>query len=256
MSLLASVVGLGFLLAAPALPPPPERHFNDYADLVSAADAQRLDEKLQALEQGGYQVVVAIFPELPSPSLEDFTVRTAQAWGVGDKKLDTGAVLFVFVKDRKSRLEVGYGLEDRIPDAMAKQILDDLIAPNFRAGNYAQGLSAAIDGIAAAIGGTYTVRAPEPTGGGGWRWLWWFHEHPFVWIIAFFTVHLFLSRFRWYRSLSSSSGNWSSSGWSSGSSGSSGSSSSSWSSSSSSSSSSSFSGGGGSFGGGGASGSW
>ena len=69
--------------------------------------AERLDAKLRAFdEQTSSQIVVAVFPELPSPSLEDFTIRTAQSWRVGRKKLDNGVVLFVFVKDRKPRIEV------------------------------------------------------------------------------------------------------------------------------------------------------
>jgi len=73
-------------------------------------------------------VLVVLFPELPSPSLEDFTIRTAQAWRVGQKKLDNGVILFVFVKDRKLRMEVGYGLEGALPDALAARIIADTIA--------------------------------------------------------------------------------------------------------------------------------
>ena len=136
--LVTAAAALSSAGAADQLPPPPARYFNDYASLVSAADAARLDAELKAFdEQTSNQVVVAVFPELPSPSLEDFTIRAAQSWRAGREKLDNGVVLFVFVKDRKSRMEVGYGLEGALPDVTAKQILDDVMAPRFRTGDFA-----------------------------------------------------------------------------------------------------------------------
>jgi uncharacterized protein len=145
-----------------SLPPPPRAYFNDEAAFVGAEVARRLDEKLRRFdEQTGNQIVVVVFPKLPSPSLEDFTVRTAQAWRVGRKELDNGAVLFVFVQDRKLRLEVGYGLEERIPDIAAKRIVSDVIAPRFRAGDPAAGLEAGIDAVLAAARGTPQEAAPS-----------------------------------------------------------------------------------------------
>lgn len=161
-----SLCGLAWLAAAPAadgqpIPPPPARHFNDYAGLVAAAEADRLDAKLRAFEQQQTsQIVVAIFPALPEAgALEEYTARTAQAWRVGEKGRDNGAVLFVFVRDRKLRLEVGYGLEARLPDAIAKRIIEDEIAPGFRAGQPAAGLDAGIEAIFRATRGEYQPRA-------------------------------------------------------------------------------------------------
>jgi uncharacterized protein len=142
--------------AAETLPPPPTAYFNDYARLVSPADAQRIDAKLrQFAEQTSTQVLVTVFESLPSPSLEDFTVRTAQSWRVGRKDWDNGAVLFVFVNDRKMRIETGYGLEGALPDQLAGRILDEQVRPRFRAGDWTGGLEAGIDGILAATRGEY-----------------------------------------------------------------------------------------------------
>ncbi len=159
---LPGIVAAALLLAGPtwaaetALPAAPAQYFNDYASLVSADEAARLEAQLRGFDtETSNQVVVAIFPELPSPSLEDFTIRTAQAWRAGRKKLDNGVVLFVFVKDRKIRLEVGYGLEGALPDALAKRIVDDEIASRFRAGDPAGGLTAGIDAILKATRGEY-----------------------------------------------------------------------------------------------------
>lgn len=168
----ASVLGTLIWLASAAslaaevsIPPAPKSYFNDHAGLVSTDVARRLEERLQRFdEESSNQVVVAIFPELPSPSLEDFTVRTAQSWRVGRKKLDNGAVLFVFVKDRKMRLEVGYGLEGALPDATAKRIIEDVIAPAFGAGKHAQGIEAGIDAIIAATRGEYRPEERKPGG--------------------------------------------------------------------------------------------
>jgi uncharacterized protein len=145
--------------AEPPLPPPPRAYFNDEAGVVSAADARRLDDKLRAFAaETSTQLVVAIYKELPSASLEDFTVRTAQSWRVGNKEHDNGAVLFVFPKERKLRIEVGYGLEGALPDALARRIISERIAPHLRAGDFAAGLEAGIDGMIAATRGEYRAQ--------------------------------------------------------------------------------------------------
>lgn len=171
MRLLASALGAAVVSAAlgagaQTVPPPPRLYFTDDAGLVSAADAARLNEKLARFDQeSSNQVLVVIYPELPSPSLEDFTGRAAQAWKVGRGKLDNGVVLFVFVKDRRMRMEVGYGLEGALPDATAKRIIEDVIAPAFREGQPARGLEAGIDAILAATRGEYKAE-PRPARSG------------------------------------------------------------------------------------------
>jgi len=153
-------------LAEERLPPPPTSYFNDYAGLVPAADAARLEAKLEAFEkQTSNQVVVAIFPALPSPSLEDFTNRTAESWKAGGKELDNGVVFFVFVRDRKLRIETGYGLEGALPDAIASRILNEQVVPRFRAGDWTGGIEAGVDGIIAATKGEYTAPPPRRAGG-------------------------------------------------------------------------------------------
>ena len=137
--------------------------------MVAADDARRIDDKLRRFDdETSSQVVVAIFSDLPSPSLEDFTNRTAESWKVGRKELDNGAVLFVFVNDRKIRMEVGYGLEGALPDILARRIIDEEIAPRFREGRFAEGVSAGADAIMAATRGEYTAPpARKPSSDGG-----------------------------------------------------------------------------------------
>jgi len=143
-------------------PPAPKAYFNDYAGVVSGDDARRLDAKLREFEkQTSTQVLVTVFPELPSPSMEDFTVRASASWKAGRKELDNGAVFFVFVKDRKMRIETGKGLEGALPDILAGRILDEQVRPRFRQGDWAGGLEAGIDGIIAATKGEYTAPPPK-----------------------------------------------------------------------------------------------
>jgi uncharacterized protein len=140
----------------------PSRHFDDRAGIVSPASAGRLDARLRAYEaESGRQVYVSIFAELPSPSLEDFCVRTATAWRVGRKGLDDGVILFAFVRQRKLRIEVGYGLEDRIPDAIAKRILEEHVAPRLAAGDVDGGFEAGVAAILAAAEGR-PLPSPAP----------------------------------------------------------------------------------------------
>src|SRR5262249_52525434 len=145
--------------ASSGLPPPPTAYFNDYAGFLPASEAARLDAKLkQFADETSNQIVVAIFPSLPEGQpLEDFTVETAQSWRVGEKAHDNGAVLFVFPKDRKLRIEVGYGLEGALPDAIAKRIIAETIVPVLRAGNPAAAMEAGIDAMMAATRGEYTA---------------------------------------------------------------------------------------------------
>jgi uncharacterized protein len=242
---LALALAAAFLAAVPArgdvaIPPPPAHYFNDGAALVSAGDASRIDAKLRDLdEQTSTQIVVAIFPELPEPSLEDFTVRTAQAWRVGRKKLDNGAVLFIFVKERLSRIEVGYGLEGALPDAVCKDILQDRLAPEFRAGRYAAGIDAAIDAMIQATRGEYkaTGRSAAPSKGIPQGCI------TAIVLALFFGFPLFFRRRGWR---TYGGGGWWTGGWGGGGFGGGG-----WGGGGG-----GFSGGGGSFGGGGASGNW
>jgi uncharacterized protein len=122
--------------------------------VLSAADRTRLEDKLAARERTtGAQMVIAIFPSLEGESLEDVSIRLAEQWKVGHKGVDNGVILLVFLKDRKLRIEVGYGLEPVITDAVSAGIIRDVIAPRFREGRYAAGLEAAVDEIFARIGG-------------------------------------------------------------------------------------------------------
>ena len=150
-------------VAHTALPIPkaPGGRINDYAGVLSAEDRARLEDKLRGREQGSSnQVVVAIFRSLQGESLEDYSIRLAQAWRIGQKGLDNGVIFLVFTEDRKMRLVVGYGLESKLTDAISSQILRQAVAPRFREGKIADGIAAGLDAIDHAIAGTYKGAAP------------------------------------------------------------------------------------------------
>jgi uncharacterized protein len=162
---LAAACALATAVAAVEVAPSfPTRHFDDRAGVVSPAVATRLDDRLRAFEtRTGHAVYVSIFPKLPSASLEDFTIRTATAWRVGRKGLDDGVILFVFVADRKLRLEVGYGLEAVIPDAIAHRILQEYVTPGLKAGRTDTAFEAGVAAIlAAAEGRPLPTASAEP----------------------------------------------------------------------------------------------
>ena len=150
------------LVLALVLPGAPAARVNDYAGLLSAAERDGLEQALARGDRAtGVQMVIAIFPSLEGENLEDTAIRLAQRWRIGQKKLDDGVILVLFVKERRVRLEVGYGLEPVVPDAAAGAIIREVIAPRFRAGQYARGLD---DAVAAVFARVAQARGGEARG--------------------------------------------------------------------------------------------
>lgn len=139
------------------IPPAPERYFNDYAGVVSPSTASQLNTTLENFErQTSDQILVVIYPKMQSDSsIEDYTVRVARSWQVGQKEKNNGAVLFVFVQDRAMFIQVGYGLEGVLPDALCKRIIDEQISPRFHGGDFDSGCTAGVQAILAAAKGEY-----------------------------------------------------------------------------------------------------
>jgi uncharacterized protein len=109
-------------------------------------------------------VVVAIFPSLEGESLEDVSIRLAEQWKPGQRGRNNGVLLAVFLKEHKVRIEVGYGLEARVTDAIAGAIIRNDIAPRFREGRYAAGIDAGLTAIFTAIAGEYRAAPKRPRG--------------------------------------------------------------------------------------------
>ncbi len=114
MKRLFVIIGLLWCFRGPAaevIPPAPEHYFNDYAHATSPATAERLNRELEDFEkQTSSQLLVAVYPKMQSDSsIEDYTIRVARAWKVGQAGKNNGAILFVFVQDHKMFIQVGYG---------------------------------------------------------------------------------------------------------------------------------------------------
>lgn len=154
LTLLLAATGLR---AAERIPPAPPRYFNDYAGVVGRDTADRLNRQLEQFERdSSNQLLVVLYPKMESgSSVEDYTVRVAQAWQAGQKGRNNGAVLFAFMQEHQLYLQVGYGLEGAIPDALAKRIIEREIVPRFRAGDIDGGMSAAVNAMIAAAKGEY-----------------------------------------------------------------------------------------------------
>lgn len=143
------------------IPPAPTQWVTDRAAILAAADLQALNSKLRSFEErSGVQFIIYVLPSLEGDSLERFSIKAAEKWKVGQAKYDNGLILFVFPQDRKTRIEVGYGLEGTITDAFASDVIREVLAPQFRRGDYAGGLNAAADRIIARIEKT---EVPVPT---------------------------------------------------------------------------------------------
>ena len=159
--------GVGFLVAAAATAtaqaplPALTGRVVDEAGLLSSADEERLTTGLAALEQRtSVQLVIATVPSLEEP-IEDFAIRLAESWGIGQAEDDNGILLLVSLEDRAARIEVGYGLEAAIPDGLAGRILREELAPHFQRNDYAAGFEAAAGALALAASGEYAAAPPE-----------------------------------------------------------------------------------------------
>lgn len=143
--------------AAEVIPPAPVQYFNTYTNVVSLATVTQLNKTLEDFERDtSNQFVVAVFPKMQSESsIEDYTLRVAQTWHVGQKEKDNGMVLFVFVQDRKIYLQVGKGLEKALPNDACKKIIETEIKSHFKQGDYDAGLSAGVKEIIAATKDAY-----------------------------------------------------------------------------------------------------
>lgn len=120
----------------------------DDAHLLSAQQATALDAKLAALQQQSQrQLVVVTLPDLQGYDIADYGFRLGDKWGIGDKKRDDGALLIVAPKERKVRIEVGYGLEGVLTDALSGRIIRNDIVPHFKQNDYPGGIDAGVDAI-------------------------------------------------------------------------------------------------------------
>jgi uncharacterized protein len=142
--------------------PPLTGRVVDQTGTLSSGDIASLTQALKNLElRKGSQVAVLIVPTTQPETIEQFSIRAAEAWKVGRKKIDDGALLVVAKDDRRLRIEVGYGLEGALTDVTTKRIIDEIITPKFRSGDFAGGISAGVERIIGAIDGEPLPAPPQ-----------------------------------------------------------------------------------------------
>jgi uncharacterized protein len=150
----------GLLLAAPApayaevAVPPLKAHVTDLTGTLSASQRGDLDSRLSDFERGkGSQIAVLMLLSTTPETIEEYSIRLADAWKIGRARVDDGVILVVAKSDRKLRIEVGRGLEGAIPDAIAKRVIAEVITPHFKANDFYGGIAAGTDALMKLIEG-------------------------------------------------------------------------------------------------------
>lgn len=153
---------VSFLTSAQNIPsrPNPPRLVNDLAGVLTPDEEQRLEAQLVAYDDStSNQVAIVLLNTLDDYPIEEYALKLFRDWGIGNKNTNNGVLILAAIQDRKIRIEVGYGLEGAIPDITANHIIQGDIAPNFRSGDYYQGLSKAANSIIKAAAGEYKAPA-------------------------------------------------------------------------------------------------
>ncbi|OGZ54545.1 MAG: hypothetical protein A3B25_02475 [Candidatus Ryanbacteria bacterium RIFCSPLOWO2_01_FULL_48_26] len=134
----------------------PSGFVNDFAGMLGVDQKASLEAKLVSFERDtGNEIAVVTIPSLDGDTIENFAVKLFEDWKIGKEKNDNGALVLIALDDRKMRIEVGYGLEGALTDAQSFWIIDTIMKPAFRAGNYYEGTDTAVDKIIAATKGEY-----------------------------------------------------------------------------------------------------
>lgn len=146
--------------------PPLSGRVVDQAQMLEPSIRAQLSQQLQAHEQAtGEQLVVVTLPDLQGTTIEDFGVQLGRHWGIGQKGKDNGALLIVAQQERRLRIEVGYGLEDRLTDAQSSVIINSVITPAFRKGAFADGIVAGVSAMLQVLGGDPLAEPQRAAGG-------------------------------------------------------------------------------------------
>jgi uncharacterized protein len=165
---LPAAVAVGAARAQDAPIPPLTAHVTDTSGTLSVAQVAALESKLAAFErEKGAQVAVLIVPTTQPEDIAQYSIRVVDAWKLGRAQPDDGALLLVAKDDRRLRIEVGYGLEGVLPDAIASRIIREVIAPRFRQNDYYGGIDAGVDRMLGVIRGEALPPPDERWQGGG-----------------------------------------------------------------------------------------
>ena len=160
--LVALLLGWAFAAVAEVPVPPLTGRVVDLTGTLTSSEISSLTRKLEDFEtRKGSQIAVLMVPTTQPETIEQFSIRVADAWKVGRKKIDDGAILIIAKNDRRLRIEVGYGLEGSLTDATTRRIIDEDITPKFVNGDFFGGISAGVDRMVQVIEGEQ-LPPPQP----------------------------------------------------------------------------------------------
>jgi uncharacterized protein len=143
------------------IPETPTQWVTDNAGFLSAEAVRNLNARLSEYERAtGHQVIVYIAPTTGDAPIDDWAVRAFAKWKVGRKGLDDGLAIFIMSQDRKIRIEVGYGLESTVPDAIASRVVNEVMVPRIQAGQRDEAVSAGVNSLIGVIGGQLGALPP------------------------------------------------------------------------------------------------
>lgn len=152
--LLTLAMGWTFAAVAQVAVPPLSARVTDLTATLTAEQKAALEQTLQALEASkGSQIGVLIVPSTAPEPIEQYSLRVVEQWKLGRKNIDDGALLIIAKNDRTMRIEVGYGLEGALTDAMCKRIISEIITPQFRQGDFYRGIADGVDSMIRVIEG-------------------------------------------------------------------------------------------------------
>jgi len=131
-------------------------YVNDYAEMISPSTKSKIEEELKAFEgSDSTQIVIVTIPSLDGESIEEFGIKAAETWKIGQQGKDNGVLFIVSKQERKIRIEVGRGLEGKLTDLMAGRIIDQVIKPRFKEGDFDGGFIAGISALVSATRGEF-----------------------------------------------------------------------------------------------------
>ena len=206
LAAMGSILALGLALAArgSTVPPAPTRFVTDEAHALRADTVTQLERELREYQSAtGHQILVYIGETTGTEPLETYTVNAAQSWKAGRKKKDDGAVLFLFMRDHRVRIEIGYGLEGELPDARAKEIIDETIVPQLKADNPDAAVASGVGAILATVSPGFkpseplsAASAPNTSSSGADSGNFWLYVVLFV-----LATFLLIALIRWFFAL-------------------------------------------------------
>jgi uncharacterized protein len=165
----------------------PSGYVNDFAGVLTVEQKQSLENKLVQFEKNSSnEISIVTIKSLDGDTIENYAVKLFKDWGIGKAKSDNGVLVLVAIEDRKMRIEVGYGLEGALTDAQSYWIINQVMKPLFKAGDYSSGINNAVDKIIAATQGEYVPEEEadgnKGSGIGNWENVFWFIIFGFMWL--------------------------------------------------------------------------